>query len=175
MTIQRVYTNPLNSAGLDAQQIASATKTIDFAAYSLTEPLVCNALLQRATAGVRIRLYLDRSEIEAEARGNPGVPLSPLHLLIGQPNIEILVKHSMVLMHLKSYCIDSKLLRDGSANFSPQGEFQEDNSVEWTDDPASIAAFQTKFEAMWARADNQSISAAVQGSPSYAAARAHQH
>jgi len=79
MTLSTHYTNPANLAAIDAAAVSAATKTIDFAAYSLTEPDTINALLARARAGVAIRLYLDRSELEAEARGNPSLPTSPLH------------------------------------------------------------------------------------------------
>jgi len=37
-------------------------------------------------------------------------------------------------MHLKSYLVDAKVLRDGSANFSSLGESEQDNSMLITDD-----------------------------------------
>ena len=173
MSLTTRYTNPANLAAIDASAIAAAAKTIDFAAYSLTEPTVITALLNRAQAGVTIRLYLDRSELEAEARGNPSVPNSPLHELMGVPAISVLVKHSMILMHLKSYLVDGTTLRDGSANFSTLGESQQDNSVTFTDDPAAVALFAAKFESMWVRPDNLSVAQAVEASASYARQRPH--
>jgi phosphatidylserine/phosphatidylglycerophosphate/cardiolipin synthase-like enzyme len=171
MTLSTHYTNPANLAAIDAAAVSAATKTIDFAAYSLTEPDTINALLARARAGVAIRLYLDRSELEAEARGNPSLPTSPLHQLLGVPGITILIKRSMILMHLKSYLVDNATLRDGSTNFSPLGEGLQDNSLLFTDDPAAIALFAAKFQAMWARPDNMNVPEAIEQSSVYAANR----
>ena len=173
MSLTTHYTNPSNCASIDAQAIGAATKSIDFAAYSLTEPTVINALLDRAKNGVQISLYLDRSELEAEARGNPALPNTALHLLLGVTGVEIKVKQSMILMHLKSYLVDGITLRDGSANFSPLGESEQDNSVTFTDDAAAVGAFVSKFQAMWARPDNMSVTAAVEHSASYGHVRPH--
>jgi phosphatidylserine/phosphatidylglycerophosphate/cardiolipin synthase-like enzyme len=175
MSLQTFYTNPANLVGRDATAISAATVSVDFAAYTLTEPTIINALLGRARAGIKVRLYLDRSELEAEARGNPTMPNCPLHLLFGVPNLAILVKKSMVLMHLKSYCVDSKALRDGSANFSPIGVSEQDNSVTYTDDPAALAAFAAKFEAMWTRPDNLTVAEAVEGYAVYGVHHTHSH
>jgi phosphatidylserine/phosphatidylglycerophosphate/cardiolipin synthase-like enzyme len=173
MTAVVHYSNPANLAPLDAGLIAQAQKTLDFAAYSLTDPAVITAIKARAAAGVAIRIYLDRSEIEAEARGNPAMPTCPLSQLFNTAGIELRVKRSMILMHLKSYCVDGATLRDGSANFSPQGEFEQDNSHQTIQDPAQLAAFTAKFEAMWARPDNLSVAQAIEHTPEPAAAATH--
>ena len=55
MLTQR-YTNPIDVSAADVATITAATATIDFAAYSLTHPAVIAALIQRAQAGVKIRL-----------------------------------------------------------------------------------------------------------------------
>ena len=133
MLTQR-YTNPIDVSAADVATITAATATIDFAAYSLTHPGVIAALIQRAQAGVKIRLYLDRTELEAEARGNPQLSNSPLGPLLSTVNVQTKVKESSILMHLKSYLVDGKVLRDGSANFSPLGESEQDNSMLITDD-----------------------------------------
>ena len=69
--LQQHYTNPIDVTAVDVATLTAATATIDVAAYSLTHPAVIAALIARARAGVKIRLYLDRTELEAEARGNP--------------------------------------------------------------------------------------------------------
>jgi phosphatidylserine/phosphatidylglycerophosphate/cardiolipin synthase-like enzyme len=169
------YTNPRNLVSYDVAQIAAATKTIDFAAYSLTEAAIIQEIIEAAAHGVAVRVYLDRGELEAEARGNPALPNCPLRGLLNLPNVTVRVKASMVLMHLKSYCVDGKTVRDGSANFSDLGESQQDNSVTLTDDPAAAAAFAAKFTAMWSRPDNMSVEAAIEQSASYAHQRTRQH
>jgi phosphatidylserine/phosphatidylglycerophosphate/cardiolipin synthase-like enzyme len=160
MLTQR-YTNPIDVSAADVATITAATATIDFAAYSLTHPGVIAALIQRAQAGVKIRLYLDRTELEAEARGNPQLSNSPLGPLLSTVNVQTKVKESSILMHLKSYLVDSQVLRDGSANFSPLGESEQDNSMLITDDGPTVALFESKFTAMWNRPDNISVAQAV--------------
>lgn len=171
--IQQHYTNPASVINNDVALIHSATKAIDFAAYSLNDPEIINALVTRAQAGVAIRIYHDRTELEAMARGDIMVSHAPFHALLGVAAISILVKHSSILMHLKSYLVDGRMLRDGSANFSPAGEEEQDNSMLVTDDLVSIALFQAKFEQMWGRPDNLTVQAAIAASPHHAAIPAH--
>jgi phosphatidylserine/phosphatidylglycerophosphate/cardiolipin synthase-like enzyme len=174
MLTQR-YTNPIDVSAADVATITAATATIDFAAYSLTHPGVIAALIQRAQAGVKIRLYLDRTELEAEARGNPQLSNSPLGPLLSTVNVQTKVKESSILMHLKSYLVDGKLLRDGSANFSPLGEAAQDNSMILTDDSVTVALFETKFAAMWNRPDNISVAQAILSGRNPATVAHHSH
>jgi len=66
-----------------------------------------------------------------------------------------------VLMHLKSYEVDNLLERDGSANFSEQGEQRQDNSAIFTGEWSQIGGFAQKFKAMWNRPDNLTVALAV--------------
>jgi phosphatidylserine/phosphatidylglycerophosphate/cardiolipin synthase-like enzyme len=134
---------------LDVKVLASAEKTVDLAAFSLTDAAIAKALAADAGRGVKIRIYLDRC-----AR-------IPLHNLLDLPGVTVKVKFSKVLMHLKSYEIDGMLVRDGSANFSEQGESRQDNSATFTSDPRALAVFKFKFEEMWARPDNLTVTVAV--------------
>lgn len=173
--ITQHYSHPESVDQIDVQTIAAATATIDVAAYSLTNPKVIAAILARAQAGIKVRLYLDRSEVTSEARGDAAMCNCALHVLFNQPNIAVLVKQSMILMHLKSYLVDGSVLRDGSANFSVPGEEQQDNSLTLTDDAAAVAAFKAKFEAMWARPDNLSVAGAIASPGSTFHRPHHQH
>ena len=155
------YSNPQSLVPLDCATIRAATKTIDFAAYALVDPELITAMLDRAAVPIPIRLYLDRTELESEARGDAQLSHSPLHQLLNVPAITIKVKESSILMHLKSYLVDGVTLRDGSANFSPQGEEEQDNSLTLTDDPTAAALFQMKFNSMWARETNLTVAEAV--------------
>ena len=60
-------------------------------------------------------------------------------------------------MHLKSYQVDGRVLRSGSANFSVSGEVYQDNDLIVIDSPQAAARFRETFERLWARADNQRI------------------
>jgi phosphatidylserine/phosphatidylglycerophosphate/cardiolipin synthase-like enzyme len=159
------YSNPLTVVPIDVSNLVAAKETIDMAAYALVEPEIVNALATAAGRGVKIRLYLDRTELEAEARGDVALSHMALHNLLNLDNVEIRVKNSSVLMHLKSFLVDGIILRDGSANFSVPGEEEQDNSLILTDDPTLCAAFVAKFSAMWARPDNLSVTTAVESHP----------
>jgi len=160
MILQR-YTNPADVSQQDVDNISAAKSTLDIAAYTLTHQGIITAVDGRARAGVKVRLYLDRTELECEARGDATLAHCPLGVLLSTPNVQIKVKASSILMHLKSYCVDNKLLRDGSANFSPLGEGEQDNSMFCNDDSGVLAVWQCKFEAMWARQDNLSVAQAI--------------
>jgi len=60
-------------------------------------------------------------------------------------------------MHLKAYILDQALFRDGSANWSPAGLKDQDNTLRFTNDPEDLERFQAAFESMWRRPDNLTI------------------
>jgi hypothetical protein len=147
---------------LDVKVLAGAKRSIDLAAYSLTDPAIVDALAARAAGGVKIRLYLDRGELQAECRGDATCGRIALHKLIGVPGVEIRVKRSLVLMHLKSYEVDDWIVRDGSANFSEAGERRQDNSAVYETFLAQVSAFESEFSTIWSRPDNLTVAEAVQ-------------
>jgi phosphatidylserine/phosphatidylglycerophosphate/cardiolipin synthase-like enzyme len=157
------YSPETNLETQDAAALGSAHKTIGLAAFSLTDEAIVKVLADRAAHGVEVFIYLDRGELQAECRGDVTCARIPLHALIGLKNVQIRVKQSKVLMHLKSYCVDSGLVRDGSANFSEQGEARQDNSATFTAGAGGTKAFVAKFAAMWARPDNLTVAQAVAG------------
>lgn len=158
---------------LDVAAIYAASGNINLAAFSLTDKAVVAALAERAKAGITVRIYLDRGELRAECRGDATCARIALHDLIGVPNVEIKVKHSLLLMHLKSYAVGVKdakgfpvfLVRDGSANFSEAGERRQDNSASFTLDPQAAGVFGLKFREMWARPDNLTVTQALASGP----------
>ena len=159
------YSPEINLESLDARTLSTATAKVDFAAFSLTDQAVADELKALAGRGVKIRIYLDRGELQSECRGDITCSRIPLSELIGVPGIDIRVKYSKILMHLKSYEVDNSLLRDGSANFSIQGESKQDNSAVFTRDGDSLTWFEGKFQAMWERKDNLTVAQAVSAEP----------
>lgn len=148
----RVFYGPRPGfADIDLRLIGGARKTIDMAAYVLTDRALVSALGAAAMRGVRVRLYLDG---EGE-RGRAG---AALEAIASAPNLEIRRKsRSRDLMHLKSYQVDGRVLRSGSANFSVSGEEFQDNDLILIESPAAVAQFEDVFERLWARSDNQKI------------------
>jgi phosphatidylserine/phosphatidylglycerophosphate/cardiolipin synthase-like enzyme len=121
---------------IDAGLIAKATKTIDFASFSLTDPAVLTALVNAGRRGVAIRIVLDPRE---------------RHDFVGLAELSdsVRIKRAGPFMHLKSYVIDGRLLRSGSANFSAGGERRQDNDLIVIRDAVGTAAFEAHFDRMW--------------------------
>jgi hypothetical protein len=143
-----------NLEQMDWAQLDHAQRTVDIAMYAFTDRYLAEELLKLARRGVQIRLYRDREQYEDEQQHLRGTTTD---MLRGQPGIQIRVKGSRELMHLKAYVIDGSLLRDGSANWSPSGLKRQDNNAHFTSDPAQLAAFRQLFEQMWNRGDNQRV------------------
>jgi phosphatidylserine/phosphatidylglycerophosphate/cardiolipin synthase-like enzyme len=155
------YSPETNLETLDVQALDAAHATVDFAAFSLTDQAIADELKALAGRGVRVRIYLDRGEVQSECRADVTCARIPLHALIGLAGVDIRVKRSKILMHLKSYEVDNFLVRDGSANFSIQGESRQDNSATFSSDGAALTRFSRKFQAMWDRPDNLTVAQAV--------------
>jgi phosphatidylserine/phosphatidylglycerophosphate/cardiolipin synthase-like enzyme len=134
---QEVHFSPEEKLdAIDAGLIASATRSIDFASYSLTDSIVLDALLDADKRGVAVRIVLDPRERQDFGR-------------LGDLADNVRIKHSGPFMHLKAYAIDGELLRTGSANFSTSGERQQDNDLIVIRDAKAAAQFDAHFERMW--------------------------
>ena len=149
----RVYYGPGEGFDtIDARLLAGARKSIDLAAYVLTDRELATRLGQAAMRGVRVRVYLD---------GEDAGKIAPaIEQIAGAPNLEVRRKgRSRDLMHLKSYQVDGRVLRSGSANFSVSGAEYQDNDLIVIDSPAAAARFRDVFDRLWERPDNQRIGA----------------
>lgn len=134
---------------VDARLINGARHSIDMAAYVLTDRALVAALGRAAMRGVRVRVYLDGEEMGRNA---------PVLGVAEAPNLAVRIKaRKRDLMHLKSYQVDGRTLRTGSANFSVSGEVYQDNDLIVIESPQAAARFRETFERLWARPDNQRI------------------
>jgi phosphatidylserine/phosphatidylglycerophosphate/cardiolipin synthase-like enzyme len=130
---------------IDVALIGEAAKQIDMAAYVLTDHAVVEALQEVAARGVKVRIWRDANmaqkvanfDVEAQLSG----PVRGIEIRSNSPGGE--------LMHPKGYCIDNRLLRTGSANFSRSGETRQDNDLVALRGPTICAAFEAKFERAW--------------------------
>jgi len=149
------YAPAENLEHLDADALQRARRKIDICMYAFTDRYLAEVLLDRARNGVKVRIYRDGSQFDEEQRWRGG-RASTTGLLIGQRNIEIRVKppSQRFLLHLKSYEVDATVLRDGSANWSPAGLKDQDNSLSFITEPAALSGFEREFEAAWNRAGN---------------------
>jgi phosphatidylserine/phosphatidylglycerophosphate/cardiolipin synthase-like enzyme len=139
-----------NLESLDAREIGRAQLSVDMAAYVLSDFEVIEALISAAERGVVIRLYLDRSQFSEHGPTRGGL----IEALLAHPNVAARVKGEGVLMHSKAYAVDGEVLRTGSGNFSRSGLASQDNDLIFITDPATVDAFETNFDRIWARAQN---------------------
>ena len=136
---------------IDTELIGKARKTIDMAAYVLTDQRVIGALSSAAKRGVRIRIYVDSEQFRWS-----GAASDEVQALIRQLNVSARIKaEKNDLMHMKSFAVDGRWLRSGSTNFSWSGETREDNDLIVIDSPDAVEDFTRQFEMLWTRRDNR--------------------
>ena len=131
-------------------QLDTATRTVDVAMYSFTDRCLAEELATLARKGVRVRVYRDREQFAQEMQWGGGTTTGIL-LAAG---VEVRVKGARDLMHLKSYAVDGRFLRTGSANWSPTGLKRQDNDVVYESSSEAVERFECKFEEMWVKASN---------------------
>ncbi len=104
------------------------------------------ALARAADRGVRVRIYMDSGRIGERD------PTPPFEDLMADPGVEIRYKRAGApLMHLKSYQVDGRLVRSGAANFSASGLKRQDNDLIIIESRTAAAAFERRFEAIYAQ------------------------
>lgn len=136
---------------IDKDLITQAKKTIDMAAYVLSDQKIIEALSAAASRGVQVRIYFDPEQFRRIGGSNDNIGA-----LINQPNVHGRIKPEQNdLMHIKAYAIDGRWLRTGSTNFSWAGETRQDNDIIVIDSPQAAADFTRHFEKIWARRDNR--------------------
>ena len=135
---------------IDPDLIAGAKERIDMAAYVLSDERIIEALSAAAERGVKIRLYLDPEQFRRIAGANMNMVA-----LVNQPNVSARIKAEQNdMMHMKSFAVDGRWLRTGSANFSWAGERRQDNDILVLDSPEAARGFSRNFDLIWARRDN---------------------
>lgn len=142
-SVEQHYAPDEDLERIDVALIGEAGETLDVAAYVLTDYAVIESLTEAAERGVRVRLYR-----WPEARGDERT--AALLQRLAAAGAETRFKPADApLMHLKTYCVDGRLLRFGAANFSHSGLTQQDNDLDVTRGPGACAKFEATFETMW--------------------------
>lgn len=152
-TDAHLYSPGTNLEQSELAQLESTTRSVDVAMYSFTDRELAKELAALARKGVKVRVYRDHEQFQQKAQWG-GVSSTSILLAAGA---EVRVKGARDLMHLKSYAIDGRLLRTGSANWSPTGLKRQDNDVRYESSPEAVERFERKFEEMWSRAGNSAV------------------
>jgi phosphatidylserine/phosphatidylglycerophosphate/cardiolipin synthase-like enzyme len=144
-----------NLEHVDVALIDRAEHEIDMATYVLTDWPVIQALTRAVDRGVKVRIYLDGTQL---AEREPAKVF--LDLAAETPGVEIRIKHeASAPMHLKSYQIDGRLLRIGAANFSASGLKRQDNDLIVIESAGAAASFKRNFDARFASGETLSAGA----------------
>jgi phosphatidylserine/phosphatidylglycerophosphate/cardiolipin synthase-like enzyme len=130
---------------IDVALIGEAVKQIDMTANVLTDRAIIQALRDVSARGVKVRIWRDASEAarlsEFDVEAQLSNRVQRLELRSSAPGGE--------LMHLKGYCVDHRLLRTGSSNFSRSGETRQDNDLVALRGESICAGFDAKFDRAW--------------------------
>lgn len=149
------YAPDVNLEKEDVTVVATAHERIDAALYSATDYAFCDALADAAKHGVKVRVYRDHEQYQEESSRARGRQTCSGELVAAGAAVK--VKGTAELMHLKSYAVDGKVLRSGSANLSESGEKRQDNDVIFLGSSAAVNGFERDFESMWDREDNEAV------------------
>ena len=137
----------MNLEQSELAQLETAVPSVDVAMYSFTDRYLAEELVTLARRGVRVRVYRAREQFAQEMQWG-GITTTSILLAAG---IEVRVKGAKDLVHLTSYAIEGRLLRSGSANWSPTGLKRQDNDLLYETGPEPVRLFERQFEEMWAR------------------------
>ncbi|WP_175914483.1 phospholipase D family protein [Burkholderia metallica] len=121
--------------------IDSANSELDVAAYELTNRRIVTHLIERARAGVQVRVVLDRSQLDG--RG------SKLADLVAA-GIPVRIDMAVPLMHDKFIVADGDTTQTGSMNYTQAGAYHnaENVLVIWHH-AAVAAAVRTAWTRLW--------------------------
>lgn len=145
---------------IDIKYLREAREAVDVAMSDFTDEKIATTLKQLAVGHIKIRIYRASNRLrEEDARAQRLHGFSTSTLLRGSVNIQIRTPERTESqdMHLASWCVDHRLLRDGSAPWSTEGEKGQDNELRLTTDSGEVAAFEKTFEVMWTRSGNRTI------------------
>ncbi len=149
-TNRHAYSPETNLERSEIAQPETATRSVDVAMYSFTDRELAEELPALDRKGVRVRVYQDREQSQQE----PQREILTTASILSAAGIEVRVKGARDLMHLKSYAIDGRLLRTGSANWSPTGLKRQDKDVLYESSSEVVGRFEAKFEELWAKSTN---------------------
>ena len=145
-----LYSPATNLERSELEMLGTARHTIDIAIYSFTDRELAGELVELAHNGVKIRVYRDRTEYKQET-GRSNLNTTAILTAAG---VQVRVKGARDLMHLKSYCIDGRMVRTGSANWFTYRLKRQDNHIHNEFSLAAAELFEVNFGAMWDRASN---------------------
>lgn len=122
------------------KNINQAQAFINIAMYVFTDKEIALPLIDAQERDVKVRVYLDRSQIASS--------YSVSRLLV-QKGIKVRISTNNYIMHHKFAIIDNRLLLTGSYNWTFSANNRNDENLMVIDDPEIIARYQNQFKKLW--------------------------
>lgn len=126
-------------------QVKSAQHSVDILAYAFTYNALADALIERAKAGVTVRVVFEHDQITSGS----GSEFSRLK----QAGLDIREDGNPGLMHHKVIVVDGQTVAFGSFNFSRNADQVNDENLLIVHDPTLAAQFEQEFERVYNQAN----------------------
>jgi len=123
------------------KNIDSAKEFINIAMYTFTDREIAQAILRAKDRGVDIKIYLDRSQVNAK--------YSKSRYFINNGIEGIRISSNNYIMHNKFAVIDNKIVITGSYNWTASAGERNDENLLVIDDKNIIKKYQNQFNNLW--------------------------
>jgi phosphatidylserine/phosphatidylglycerophosphate/cardiolipin synthase-like enzyme len=124
------------------RNINQAQDFINIAMYVFTDKEIAFPLINAQKRGVKIRVYLDKSQIDSKYS---------ISRFLVQKGLKIRISTNNYIMHHKFAIIDNRLLLTGSYNWTFSANNRNDENLMAIDDPEIIEIFQNQFVNLWTK------------------------
>jgi phosphatidylserine/phosphatidylglycerophosphate/cardiolipin synthase-like enzyme len=122
------------------RNINQAQASINIAMYVFTDKEIAASLVNAQNKGVKVRVYLDRSQIESTYS---------ISRFLVQKGLKTRISSNNYIMHNKFAIIDNRILLTGSYNWTFSANNRNDENLMVIDDPEIIEIFQNQFINLW--------------------------
>jgi len=143
LTETEVYFSLYNNPELIIiKNIDNAKEFINIAMYTFTDREIAQAIIRAKDRGVDIKIYLDRSQVNAE--------YTKSHYFVNNAIIEdIRISSNNYIMHNKFAVIDNKIVITGSYNWTASAGERNDENLLVIDDKNIVKKYQNQFNNLW--------------------------
>ena len=132
-----LYDNPQKEI---IKNINQAEAFINIAMYTFTDQEITLSLANAQKRGVKVKVYLDRSQIESTYS---------ISRFLVQNGIKVRISSNKYKMHHKFAIIDNRTLLTGSYNWTLSANNKNEENLMLIDDPEIIKIFQNQFVNLW--------------------------
>ena len=145
ITVENYFASEDDVQSAIVTRLKSAAKTIDFMAFSFTDDLMGDTIIERAKAGVKVRGVFENTGSETQ--------YSEYGKML-KAKLDVLQDGNPYLMHLKVFIIDNRTVIVGSFNFSNNAQNSNDENLLIFDDSAMAQQFTAEFARVYEQAKN---------------------